>query len=137
MLYLIMWVHLTGCLWYIIIKQDNEWLPVPDYITKTTDLYETSIWGKYFVSFYHAVWLLTGGEVGPRDNMQTSMASVLIIVGALITAVMFGEMAVLMSNLSQRSTKFQTLLDGSLTTMQNMHLPSYLINKILDYITTA
>jgi len=67
MLYLIMWVHLTGCLWYIIIKQDNEWLPVPDYITKTTDLYETSIWGKYFASFYHAVWLLTGGEVGPRN----------------------------------------------------------------------
>jgi len=65
------------------------------------------------------------------------MASILIIIGALITAVMFGEMAVLMSNLSQRSTKFQALLDGSLTTMQNMHLPNYLVNKVLDYITTA
>lgn len=38
-LYLIMWVHLTGCLWYLIIEIDKEWVPVPDFLTGTTEMY--------------------------------------------------------------------------------------------------
>lgn len=64
-----MWVHLTGCIWFLIIRDDEEWVPVPDFLTGTTEVYESGIWLQYFTSFYHAVWLLTGGEVGPRTTL--------------------------------------------------------------------
>lgn len=50
-----MWVHLTGCLWYFIIRDDEEWVPVPDFLTGETNLYEDSILKRYFICFYHAV----------------------------------------------------------------------------------
>ena len=46
-----------------------------------------------------------------------------MIFGALTTAVMFGEMAVLMSNLNRKATRFQELFDTANTTMKNMKLP--------------
>ena len=136
-LYLIMWVHFTGCIWFLLIKSEEEWVPVPDFLTGTTQLYESDIWTKYFTCFYHAVWLLTGGEVGPRNSLQAIYACIMFIVGALITAVLFGEMAVLMSNLNRRQTQFQEILDGALTTMHNMNLPQNLMDEILDYITST
>ena len=136
-LYLFMWVHCSACLWFVIVRSEEEWIPVPDFLTGTTTLYQEGIWRQYFTCFYHAVWLLVGGEVGPRNAFQAFFASIMFIAGALITAVLFGEMAVLMSNLNRRQTQFQEILDGALTTMHNMKLPQELTNKILDYITST
>jgi hypothetical protein len=46
----------------------------------------------------------------------------MIIIGAMITAVLFGEMTVLMSNINRKSTEFQELQDTANTTMKNMRL---------------
>ena len=72
------------------------------------------------------MFLLVGGEVGPRNSIDASIASILIIVGAVITAVMFGEMAVLMTSMNRKSSKFQKILDKAATTMKNMKLPEAL-----------
>lgn len=57
---------------------------------------------KYWSAFYHGVWLLTGGEVAPRSTLACCVAALLFLIGAMITAVLFGEMAVLMGNLGRR-----------------------------------
>ena len=49
---------------------------------------------------------MIGGEIGVRNAVQALYSSGLMIVGALITAVLFGEMAVLMSNLNRKSSRF-------------------------------
>lgn len=77
---------------------------------------------------------MVGNDVVPRDAEQAFAASILIITGGVITAVLFGEMVVLMSNLSRKQDQFQELLDGAMTTMNNMKLPNRLRNRILDYI---
>jgi len=46
--------------------------------------------------------MLVGGEVGPRTTTQACFATFMILMGAMITAVMFGDMAALMSNLNMR-----------------------------------
>jgi len=69
------------------------------------------------------VFLLVGGEVGPRDTLTSSFSSIMILIGSVITAVMFGEMAVLMNNISVKATKFQAMQDSANTTMKNMGLP--------------
>ena len=59
----------------------------------------------------------------------------MFVTGALITAVLFGEMAVLMSNLNKKQADFQELMDTAMTTMMNLNLPKDMINEILDYLT--
>jgi hypothetical protein len=59
------------------------------------------------MAFYYSILLLTGGDIGPRHSLHASFGSFMIIFGAIITAVMFGDMAVLMSNMNIRGTKFQ------------------------------
>ena len=56
--------------------------------------------------FYNSVFLLIGNEIGPRNAVQSAIASMLIIVGALLTGVLFGEMAVLSGNINRKSSKF-------------------------------
>lgn len=136
-LYLLIWIHLTCCLYYSVATRNGDWIPVPDFVTGTTDLYESSLLRKYVTAYYHGMWLLKGNEVGPRDTETAMLGAILIILGSLITAILFGEMAVLMSNLNRRSTHFQSILDSTLTTMGNMKLPKPLANKILDYITAT
>ena len=106
-LFLFMYVHLIAWLWFIVISIDKDWIPPTDFVFYGTDLYDdVSISWKYWVSFYTSVFLLVGGEIGPRNSIDASIASILIIVGAVITAVMFGEMAVLMTSMNRKSSKF-------------------------------
>ena len=72
--------------------------------------------------------------MGPRVTIQAMMGGITMIFGALITAVLFGEMAVLMSNLNRKSTKFQVIQDTANTAMKNMKLPEDLQIKISDYL---
>lgn len=72
------------------------------------------------------MFLLIGGEVGPVKTVHAMMAGIAMIFGALITAVLFGEMAVLMSSLNRKSTRFQEIQDTANTAMKNMKLPEEL-----------
>ena len=115
-------------MWFIIVSVDEVWIPPTDFIFFGTDIYndDVDIWWKYWISFYTAVFLLVGGEVGPRKPIDAAISSICIIIGAVITAVMFGEMAVLMANINRRSSNFQKILDTANTTMKNMKLPEQL-----------
>jgi cyclic nucleotide gated channel len=35
-IYLLLWIHLTGCLWFMILKEKDNWIPVPDWGSPTT-----------------------------------------------------------------------------------------------------
>lgn len=54
------------------------------------------------MSFYYSMFLLIGSEVGPNSLICYFMGGVGMLVGSIITAVFFGEMAVVMSNMSVR-----------------------------------
>ena len=97
-------------------------MPPTDYIFLETTLYNEDVWKRYWFSFYHSVFMLIGGEIGPRNAFQALYAGSLMIIGALITATLFGEMAVLMSNLNRKSTRFQEITDTANTSMKNMKL---------------
>ena len=57
-----------------------------------------------------------------------------MINGALITAVLFGEMAGIMDNISKKSSAFKVVLDTANTAMKNMKLPEELQLKIYDFL---
>jgi len=56
------------------------------------------------------------------------------LMGAIMIANLFGELAVLVAELNQRSTEFQKKVDTANTAMQNMRLPNDIQNTVLAYL---
>ena len=78
--------------------------------------------------------MLVGGELQPRKTLDAFLSAILIVFGTLITSTLFGEIAVLMSNLNRKSTRFQEVQDTANTAMKNMKLPESVQIKISDYL---
>ena len=81
------------------------------------------------------MWLLVGGEIGARNTFEAAVGANIIILGALLNAILFGEISVLMSSLGRKSAAFNKTLATAMTTMYNMKIPKPLVDKILDFIT--
>jgi len=53
-LMVLIYIHLTGCLWYSIIAIDETWIPpVDELFGDETDLYEGTFFDKDYASVYH------------------------------------------------------------------------------------
>lgn len=46
---LLVFVHITGCIWYSIVNIEKKWVPTYDYMTGKTEFYETSL-GSQFIT---------------------------------------------------------------------------------------
>lgn len=136
-MYLLLWIHFVACIWFLVVRNQNNWVPVPDFLTITTEFYDEGFWKRYAVCFYHSVWLLLGNELGPRDTLEAGVAAIFLVIGALMTRFIFGEITVLMTNLSRRQDEYQEKLNVALTTMHHLNLPKELTDKILDYISST
>ena len=68
--FLLMYLHLLACIWFLIVEQDKTWIPPLDYVFIETTVYEASKSYQYLMSLYHSVLMLTGNDVGPRGNNQ-------------------------------------------------------------------
>jgi hypothetical protein len=101
-----MYVHINGCIWWILVRDDETWISTTDSLSVATNIYEETIWKKYFLSFYTSVFFIAGIEINPNTTFLYFFCAYMIIFGALITAVLFGEMAVVMDNLNRKSTEF-------------------------------
>ncbi len=107
-----MLVHWIACIWYLIIRNPGEWIPPKDTalsnpgddITLLDSFYEhDSLIDKYFVVFYYAILTMTGNEVLPMNMLQTVIASIIIIIGAIVSAFIFGNMAAIMASINKKS----------------------------------
>ena len=87
------------------------------------DFYNSSLDNKYFVTLYHAVLLLTGNDILPRDTFQVAFVACFITIGAIINANIFGNMSLIISDLNKKSAEFQGQIDTANTAMKNMKLP--------------
>jgi hypothetical protein len=99
-----------------------------------TDLYDRGIYYQYWISFYFSVMMLNGNEVGPRDFTQYVFVSSLLVIGAMLNANIFGNMAVLLQELNKKASRFREKMDTAKTAMKNMGLPSTLQNKVINYL---
>lgn len=52
---------------------------------------------RYSTVFYYAILLLVGNEAAPTTLGQTIFASMVVIMGSITTAFIFGNMAALMA----------------------------------------
>ena len=134
--YLYLVIHILGCIWFWIVKQDEKWIPPYDFIDTNppgTNLYRQDIFYQYWSSIYNAIIMLASNELGPRTNFQYVFVSIMMIAGALINANIFGEMAVLVQVMNKKSVKFQEQVDTANTAMKNLDISPELQQEVRDY----
>jgi CRP-like cAMP-binding protein len=135
--YLMLWIHFAGCAWYSLARLNGDWSPVPTWAYGDYDIYSKYLMTRYIYSVYHGMWCLRGNELGTRDSTMAAAGGFLMIFGAMITAILFGEIAVIMTVLTRRSTQFQNTIENGFMTANELQLPSTLTTKILDYVTSS
>lgn len=133
-MYLIMYVHVIGCIFFLIVSDNQEWIPPCDTIKPESEFYTGGLWRRYWFSFYHSVFLLVGVEIFARTNYEYLFTVSCYICGAIINALVVGEMAVISTSLNRKATRFAEIADNANTTMKNMKLPEDLQLRIFDYL---
>ena len=137
-------MHLLGCLWYKIVMVAQEWVPTPDFIWTTTnymwriyDNSETDNVERYAVSLYTAILALGGNEMGPRTDIEIVVITLTLLMLAILNAIIFGEMTVLVQMSSRKSTEFQEQVDVANTAMKTIRLPNEAQAQVRTYLITT
>lgn len=106
-------MHILGCFWYYVISQDKVWIPPLDFIWagmqmvyRFWDDSMCSLAYRYCLCLYSAVLALGGNEMGPRTHLEISLMIVVLLGCAILNALVFGEMTVLVQEASRKSTAF-------------------------------
>jgi len=127
---LLLIMHIIGCIWFYIVSSTQEWVPPLDFIyvardgyKRFYDLEQVTEWYQYMVVLYMAVLALGGNEMGPRTTFEIGFIFVILIILILYNAVIFGDMTVLVSEVSKKESGFQQQVDVANTAMKNMDLP--------------
>ena len=68
--FLLLYVHVQGCIWYAIVKQDKLWMPAMNtiYGWQKISIYGESITYQYWISVYHSCVYLMGNDLQPRGT---------------------------------------------------------------------
>lgn len=130
------YLHVFACLWYMVTSSSQLYIPPALYVDHHPDLYSSFIWRKYAYSLYMSVYMLVGAEIGPRTPWECIFAGSAVLSGQLFQAYMFGEIAVVMFDLSKKTDRLATIQDAMTTTMANVHLSTKLQRKIVMFFTS-
>ena len=78
--------------------------------------------------------MLTGNDIGPRGNFQMGFVTGSLLMGAIINANIFGNMAVLVQGINRKASRFQDQIDTANTAMKNMKLPEEIQQKVQQFM---
>jgi hypothetical protein len=70
------------------------------------NFFKLNLGSKYLVLFYYAIILFVGNEITPTTDSQTIFASLVVILGAITNAFIFGNMAALMAAINRKDSQF-------------------------------
>ncbi|GMF34773.1 unnamed protein product [Phytophthora fragariaefolia] len=94
-----------------------------------------SISNQYIADYYYAVSLIQGqGSISGTwgENLYSSVA---IIVGSVILAIVFGNVAMLVSNFNANTTNYHRKMEAVYATMDKLDLPLKLRERVNEYYT--
>ena len=104
--FLLMYTHFMGCVWFFIINVKKEWIPPCDYVLgweSQGTFFDKDFGYKYMVSFYASCQFLFGADMGGRDDIQILFIFTANLMGAIMQANLFGELAVLVYSINKKA----------------------------------
>jgi hypothetical protein len=104
--FLSIYLHCLACLWFFVVRINENWIPPSDFTAGKTDIYGETWYHQYALALYHSCLTFTGIDIGPETNFQTFFLTVVIVAGEMINALIFAEMAVILSGANREHTMY-------------------------------
>eukprot|EP00644_Phytophthora_capsici_P001187 jgi/Phyca11/37718/gw1.86.100.1 len=114
--------HYIACIWTILLTEDDTF--EEDY---------ASWYDQYSSSFYAALLLLQGEGVPTNTAAQNLFASLSVVIGSIVLAVVFGHVAILVSNFNANATNYQRKMEEVFAMTAKLQLPAPLRERIHEY----
>lgn len=137
-----LFAHWVACLWYALgayyfthSQGVDGWLPacappLDPNSSPFSDLYVTSL---YWVL---TTWVTVGyGDVLPRTDLEKCFAMSVMVVGAVVYATIFGNVAILLQSLGRLDTIFKTKMETVNFYMDELDLPPAMQVRVRNYYT--
>jgi hypothetical protein len=105
--------------------------------TACVGLPESDMWRRYIVCVYYMVLVIGGNELGPQTEIQYIFIVAVNLTGAIINAVIFGDLAVLMSQILRQGADFQNQIDTANIAMTNINLPPNVQQEVREFYATV
>lgn len=78
--------------------------------------------------------MLAGNDLFPHGTLQISVATFLVLAGAIINANIFGNIAVLLQQLNRKAASFQAKLENATSAMKSLAIKEELQKEIQLYL---
>ena len=131
-IYLALFLHMIACFWYMTIKKNAlkvdeagrsmQWYPPTEWLSyKDSQLFsdELSLVQKYSTMIYHAILIIGINEMGPCNELEYFVVSVMLITSSIMNSQLFAEIAVIISNFQKEDSAQQEIRDSTNQTMYN------------------
>ncbi|DAZ97282.1 TPA: hypothetical protein N0F65_009815 [Lagenidium giganteum] len=115
--------HYIACFWHVVAG--------PVGASDSDSKY--SMLDKYVADFYYAICLIQGQGNSGGTLAQNAFSTMAVLVGSVILAIVFGNVAMLVSNFNANETNYQRKMEAVFATMSKMHLPRELRDRIHQY----
>ncbi|GAB9467550.1 Voltage-gated ion channel [Globisporangium polare] len=122
-LLIVLLTHYMACCWKLL----------EDPGTITNDSATQSTAEQYAANFYDALQLLQGQGLTTSTIGQSVFASLAVLLGSIVLAIVFGNVAMLVSNFNANSTNYQRKMESVFAIMSKLQLPALLRERIHQY----
>ncbi|KAJ8574622.1 hypothetical protein ON010_g4592 [Phytophthora cinnamomi] len=114
--------HYIACVWNVLLEEGGD----------LRDM--TASWrDQYSASFYSALLLLQGEGVPTNNAAQNMFASLCVLAGSIVLAIIFGHVAILVSNFNANFTSYQRKMEEVFAMTAKLQLPPSLRERIHEY----
>ncbi|KAH7470634.1 hypothetical protein PRIC2_001335 [Phytophthora ramorum] len=115
--------HYVACFWYGLVMSDQ---------TRALDD-STDPMHLYIVAFYQSLLVVMGQNITVYEDTEYIFCVLAMVVGAVLMAVVFGNVAILIANYYESQSSHQKKMEWLFASMNRMKLPYDLQNRINAY----
>lgn len=139
---LILICHIQGCIIYMVVNDDAQWIPPTDFGRLSTEIFNhqendasyKGFFSTYLKMVYHSTLVYAMVDITVRTNTELLMTSLLIIISAIINAIIYGQFANLTEELKENSNNFLRKLDLANSVMASEDMPDEFKASVREYI---
>lgn len=129
------YLHCYTCMWWYIAIRSKQWMPPMDQAFDIDySIYTSHFLKQYLYSLLYAVQVCLGSDIFPTNTLETAVSAIGLFVGGLINANIFGELAMIFSELDKNYKIFQAKIAVVNTAMINLTLPFELQQDVRHYV---
>ncbi|KAF0683682.1 Aste57867_24244 [Aphanomyces stellatus] len=123
-------IHVIACIWY-------GGIAGPKWIRYIANSYVDPTSANPYMTSYYAMLTTSMGQSNTLfTNAEYAGACCCLIVGLVLMAVIFGDVGDLIANYYEDQNNYRQKMESLLTSMNLMHLPNELQNRINEYYET-